>query len=497
MESDQSVTRRVLITATALLVGLVAGIVVWQYWPADCGGRFSGMSKTDTGECVGIVRSSEVLDPSLKDVFDKFQTENEAATVGSEYVKVVLLTPLTVAADGTPSAISLDQIRYSLEGAFTAMYRANNSRDFGDPSAVKIQVLLANQGSRQEDNDDLVEDIIAQDEAQHPVVAVVGLGSSFVGTKTIATKLADLDKGIPIVTAVASADSLDANDVSRLRSVSPSNTAYAKALRSFLESQETLKSGIVVADKNNDLYTKSLRGAFNRELASYTKFPELSFTGGTIDTNATPGVFFPVVTNICNAVNDSINPLDMVFYAGRVADFKAFADSLENRTCVSNPLTVLVGATGFNAAQQYAGVLDKGNVTVIYATSADAPAWLGRQPGTPEGFARFAEQFRNSGFAESSLSDGYAIMHHDALVSAASAIRLAAQGRSVPPALDVDTQFSNLNLAYAVRAASGTLSFPDAANGRAVGKLIPIRQIGLKTSIQLPANPIPYVTMAA
>jgi len=495
MASDQSTARKVLITATALLVGLAAGIIAWQYWPADCGGRFSGMSKTDTGECIGIVGSSDILDASLKDVFDKFQTENNTVTTGSEYVKVVLLTPLTVPTNGASAAISLDQIKYSLEGAFTAMYRANRSPDFGDPSAVKIQVLLANQGSRQEDSDDLVKNILDQDEERHPIVAVVGLGSSFVGTKTVAAKLAGNEKRIPLVTAVASADSLDADDVPRLRSVSPSNTAYAKALRSFLETQETLKSGIVVADKNNDLYPRSLRESFNSELASYTKFPELSFTGGTIDTNAAPGVFVPVVTNICNAVNDQANPLDMIFYAGRVADFKALADSLENRTCVLKPITVLVGATGFNAAQQYAEVLNKGNVTVLYATSADAPAWIGGEPGTPEGFEDFAESFRSKGFAESSLADGYAIMHHDALASAASAIGLAAQGRPVPTAQDVDTQFSNLSLASTVRAASGTLSFPDAAIGRAVGKVIPIRQIGLKTS-QLPTDRIPYVTMA-
>jgi len=64
-DQDQSTARKILITATALLVGLAAGIVAWQYWPADCGGRFSGMSKTDTGECIGIVGSSEILDASV------------------------------------------------------------------------------------------------------------------------------------------------------------------------------------------------------------------------------------------------------------------------------------------------------------------------------------------------------------------------------------------------------------------------------------------------
>src|SRR5262249_62233630 len=122
------------------------------------------------------------------------------------YVKVALLTPLTVARQPLASAMSLDQIKFSLEGSLTALHRINHFADFGDPNAVQIQLLLVNQGSRQEYSDALIKQILDQSRPDdHPLVAVVGLGSSFTGTEATAKALADL--GIPMVRGVASADS--------------------------------------------------------------------------------------------------------------------------------------------------------------------------------------------------------------------------------------------------------------------------------------------------
>ena len=101
-----------------------------------------------------------------------------------------------------------------------------------------------------------------------------------------------------------------------------------------------------------------------------------------------------------------------------MADFRVFAQVLAGRTCRQTPLAVLVGATGFSAAQQYVDVLDQGNVTVIFSSSANAPEWIRGSADTPEGFAAFLTQFRARGFADASLNDGYAIMYHDAVASA-------------------------------------------------------------------------------
>lgn len=470
-------------------------IALYVVLPRGCGGMLSGGSTASTGECVGLVADSTALDPQLRNTAEKILKENtDVSRAAGPYVKIALLSPLTTARSGA-SAMSLDQIKFSLEGSFAALYRVNHSVDFGDPNAVRIQLLLANQGSRQEYSDAVVKQILDQSETDHPVVAVVGLGSSFPGTATTAKAFAD--RGIPMVSAVASATNLEMETYKTLHSVSPSNRDYALALKRLLDdpsSSPGLHNGIIVQDLNDDPYTKTLKEAFVTILQGYVKFPAIPFKGGAAGSSIVSDVFAPVVTNLCNAVNDAKTPLDTVFFAGRVADFRMFAEALEGRTCQKTPLAVLVGATGFHAAQQYSKVLERGNVTVIYSSSADGPAWVKGANDAPEGFGRFLSAYRERGFADVSLTDGYAIMYHDALATAAQATRLAALGSTIPQPAEVNVQFGNLTRAYAVRAASGTFSFADRPDGRAMGKVVVYRQIGFSTPYRLPASPAPYVT---
>jgi hypothetical protein len=383
--------------------------------------------------------------------------------------------PLTVSR-ARPSALFLSQILGSLEGSYTALYRANHARDFGDPSVVEMQLLLANQGSLQDADPDFINGIVKLSQPDHPVVAVIGLGSSVPNTETAVKYLAQ--QGIPLVNAAASADSL--TKLHLLWSVTPSNTEYATQLKSFLDHQQiTLRSGIIVYDRNPDLYTQSLARAYHEQLGHYVIFPDQPFQGSTMDTRARPDVYFPIVTNLCNAANDRSAPLDTVFYAGRMADFGPFAEALTARTCRERSLTIVLVATGGLAtAQEYEKTLASSNVKLIVMTSSDSPAW-GRNltaPDTPRGYAAFLAAYHGNGFVDD-LLDGYAIAHHDALVTAAQAIRLAALGTQphAPNPEDVAGQFGRLNLAYAVPAASGLLSFPP-EGGRATGRRVSIEQ---------------------
>jgi len=81
------------------------------------------------------------------------------------------------------------------------------------------------------------------------------------------------------------------------------------------------------------------------------------------------------VTNLCNAANDPNTPLDMVFFAGRVADFVAFTAGLKARTCIQRSLTVVIVATAAADAQTYANTLTSSNVKVVAATSSDSASW--------------------------------------------------------------------------------------------------------------------------
>jgi hypothetical protein len=476
-----------------VLTGLVAGVITWRLWPDACGGVFSGFRFNDeeNRECIGITDGSYLFnDPGeaaddadratmerINAVQDRIAAENSEVATADRYVKVVLLMPLTVS-QARPSAMSLQHILHSLEGAYTGLMRANHTTDFGDPSATRLQLLLANQGSQLEAGTDFIDDILEVSQPDHPVVTVVGMGVSQENTKTAAGRLAA--RGIPMVSAITSAD--DLTDLPLLWNISPSNTEYAQALRRFLDGQEVLKSGIIVFDNNPDLYTLSLANAYRAELgADYIQDPDQSYQGSTVESPAAPTVFDPVVKNICNAARRPDAPLQMVFYAGREADFDEFSQALKNRICDDRPLAVLLASTGlFNATEDYTNDLKNSNITIIHASASDSAGWGMNVDGTPTGYPPFLDAYHMyvSG-DDNDLADGYAIAHHDAVVTTAQAIRLTASSipTKIPDAPNVASNgLALLNLEYQVLAASGTLSF-SSEGGRADGRDIPIRQI--------------------
>lgn len=483
------------VAATILLDGCGGGSNIWR-------------TEAPHRECIGVSDGGDFFnDPGGKDaaarevierinsVQEKIAAENETVAQEPQYVKVVLLMPLTVSEE-RPSAIPLSQIQHSLEGVYTAQRRINQSTVFGDPNAPKLQLLLANQGSRQDISARFVERVLGVSDTEHPLVGVIGLGSSVENTDKLVETLGSEENKIPMVSAITSSDTLTGRP--NLWSVSPSNVQYAQTIRNLLDQQGrgSLRSGLIVRDSNRDPYTRTLSDAFQAHLRPYVKFPELTYRGGTIEQPATSRVFAPVVTNLCNAANSRQSPLDMVFYAGRVADFQGFAEALEVRICKNRPLAVLVGATGFADAQRYEGILRNGNVTVIYASSSDPALWGRNGTGTPPDFAAFSDAFVRSGFDRADLVDGLAIAHHDAFATIAMATRLAAQGEDIPEPEDVASQFNQLVLAYQVPAASGRLSFPSSARGRAVTRVIPLRQIGTSTPFLLPEDLKPYEVTA-
>jgi len=484
--------------------------------PEGCADAPEGirLNSAEHGECIGITDGGYIFTPAeggdlgeadraaaaeIAEVQKKLLEENRRVVKSGDYVKVALLSPLTVSKK-IPSTMSLQQIRDTLQGTYTALVRANRSSVFSDPAAVQIQLLLANQGSQQEAGTRFVEGLTAVSEPDHPLVAVVGLGSSVENTEKVARDLAG--RGVPMVSAVTSADTL--TGIEGLWSVSPGNSQYAQALKEFLDrpDQRELKNGIIVHDRNEDPYTTTLRAAYETVLDSYVRYPSQDYAGSTAEQPLAPNAFRPVIDNLCAATGRQDDPLDVVFFAGRLADFEVFAQYLDERICRQDPLTVMVGATGFAGAEKYGDLLKGANVTVVYATSSDSQSWGAGEKGTPRHYTDFQKAFLSHGSDSADLRDGYAIAHHDALATAATAIGLAAIPRKqdtsarLPTPQDVKAQFSRLNLANVVRAASGELSF-EPSGGRAAGRSIPLRPVGSNSQVPaLPDGLTPYVAPA-
>jgi len=184
-------------------------------------------------------------------------------------------------------------------------------------------------------------------------------------------------------------------------------------------------------------------------------FPPQIFTRTTIDTDAAPGLFSPII-----------------------------AKALQNKVCRSVPMTVMTAGSDLGAIlRKQEEQLRAGNLTVVFAGTVDATGWGQNVPWTPERYPDFLSAFQARGFDPGNLDDAGAIMTHDALLTATQAVRLAATGGSpallrIPTTGDVRRQLLNLNGLQAVPGASGTLSFSfsQTGAGNPRGKLVPVFQ---------------------
>lgn len=442
--------RRVALVVVGLVLVIAAGWGVNTLVHA-CGGLWDGVTEID-GECVGVTDGSHVFDPELADVEKKIAEENvRVAASGQRAVTLALLEPMTA---NPTSALSIDAMRNALEGAYTAQHRANHG-EFGDPNPL-IRLVLANEGSRQDQWRPVVHQLAEMVDDKIPLVAVAGLGVSVTQTRLAAEELAA--RGIPMFSARTTADELNHANIRGFVRVVPPVRKYVESLRNYLQRRPELDSAILVFDSNSDdkdnpdLHTRSLRNNMRDVLSGLIKFSAQSFTGRANPGEATPLLFGNIVSNIC-----AVQP-KVVLFGGRRADLPNFLTALEGRVCRDAPMTVATAAIGLPGVKEREAELREKKITVINATVTDPLGWANSAPGTPEHFAEFRSQFGERGFDPARL-DGDTISAHDAVVTAVTAIRLAASPNSVPAPADVRGQQLNLNNLHSVPGAGGRLSF--------------------------------------
>lgn len=472
-KSGRSRRRRTLIGITTAVVVAVVG-TVWTTFEViqTCGSLGSGVHRVD-GECVGVTDSSYLFDPAFADVQKKIADENVAVRAeSSSYVTVALLSLLTPTVTSAPSTAG---VRSGLEGAYTAQRRINDSIP-PSSSSPQIQLVLANQGNTDEQWQPVADQLAEMTRGNHPLVAVIGLGVSTEQTRQRASRLSEYR--IPMVGSVITADGLDHTNIPGLIRVAPSNQDYVNALRRYVDSRIDLQSAVVVYDTNSDsgadLFTKTLKEGLEQEMQHLIQQrPPLPFVGASIPTDASPGRFDIITPNICSVKTD------VVFYAGREVDLGGFLQSLEGRQCRSTPLTVLTGGADLGATlKEWEQRLSAAKLTVVSAGITDPEGWERGGEGTPQSYGAFLSAFRDYGFDDKNLSDGEAIMMHDALLTAEQAVRLATPGKTPPTAANVRSVLLNLTGQYQVQGASGTLSFNSSPTGAGNprGKLIPVLQ---------------------
>ncbi|TLQ43792.1 bifunctional serine/threonine-protein kinase/ABC transporter substrate-binding protein [Streptomyces marianii] len=423
-------------------------------------------------ECVGVadpIIRSDAFGPELRTIVGKIAQENQrvaeaaASDKRKPFVRVALVMPYS-ANDNSP--LSWTAIRESLAGAYTAQCRANacpglkERSTTGLPGTVPgVQLLLANEGSRQQHWETVADQLAGMRSGNHPVVGAVGLGVSLPETQRLADRLSELK--IPAVGGPLTATSLQSP---YLFKTSPSNLEHITAVRKHLGRLGDEQQGFLVYDNNDDLYVKTLREAFDQEFKKIIGTRRTGYSGTNAGKDVVPNLFGQSVQNICYSNSD------LVFYAGRDNDFPEFIKALANRgLCdqagVLSPITIVTcwsGRSALSGNPQRVKKLARDKITVVDVSVLSPESWK-TSGSNPPGFTSFRTSFKELGHTDNELGDGYAIMNHDAVLTVAWAAESFANqtGGSVPSSQDVYNQIINLHGANWVAAASGNLEFFD------------------------------------
>jgi hypothetical protein len=479
--------RNVGLALAAIVVVAAAGIATnVALQPPGLVACATGIVRLD-GDCVGVTDGSYPFDPSDRALVaaercvldeNKYvadQRQRTASHPSAVTVTVAFLGPLT------STGLTTGRVPHQLEGACTAQHRVN--RDGLAGSSPLIRLVLANEGRNEGQWQRVVGQIEGMQYGPDHLVAVVGLGLSQKETVLAAKMLSRA--GIPMVGDVITADGLDTQGtgllldgkpvgkIPGLTRVTPSVGTEVTALGDYLR-RGAFSSAILVTDRNgNDLYSSDLASDFRAQLASL--LPAGSGGDEPFDGPHEKNEFDQIARNLCGD-----KPPDLVLYAGREQYLPDFLKYLSQRECQADKITVVTGsdASALTQDRNVPGYLKAAPITVLYAVLTDPMALDSAANPFQLQFRSFRTAFQDRQFAVGDLDDGWAIMSHDALLTATRAIRNAAGQTDVAP--NAGSVLGQLYLLKTsknpVDGAGGTFQL-DGDSGDPVGRLLPLFQL--------------------
>lgn len=461
-------TRRRVLVLVAVVILALGGVTWWVLGgladqaaqctgvPARTGDGYSLNRQETDGQCVGWLTDLDFAfgsdDPVMTKVVGKIVAENRrVAGSGQPYVRVAVMMPMTAKPD---SKLSAGPIAHALEGAYTAqIYTNGGPTPYGDPKP-QIQLVLANIGNDQGAWPTVVAGLGTLTTGEHPLLAVAGMGVSVPQTRDAAKEL-NTRWQLPSIGSVLTADTMTTRKADGgaekpgLFKVSPSNHAYVRSLAEALGSSAT--TGFLVRDRNPDDYVQTLGDDFVDVFAPLSLNNHQSwFNGSTPPSTGSTALFQEAVESI------SIENPAVVFYAGRDADFPRLVRSLKFRRGASaaRQLVIAAGVTGLvvvpgdqpgtDAAPLTTRDLADAKVTILAASSTAPDDWA-QGKSAPSQYPVFRNAFMTgaAGFPKDDLADGYAVMHHDAVAAAVTAIRsMYAQKQALPVPADIRDQLT-------------------------------------------------------
>jgi hypothetical protein len=174
---------------------------------------------------------------------------------------------------------------------------------------------------------------------------------------------------------------------------------------------------------------------------------------------------------------------DLIYFAGRGLDLRSFVAALsENGACLLHSVTIMSGDDTDNLIGSRLPLSGDIHVQVLYTAVAYPGEWqdFSGDPAYQANYADFADEFtRTYRFPAGDLSDGGAMMDHDAVVTA---VQAAQDDPGTDPA-SVANFLSTIDCHSAVPGASGFIAFAQ-NTGNQIDKAIPILQIAEDGSLR-------------
>lgn len=415
-------------------------------------------------ETIGVT-DSVAFRPEYADAMRTLRKQNDAALKGP-YVTVAVAGPMS---DGDPRDL------HRLEGAIAGQHDANLH---GKPY---IRLVIANMGARERYWAPIARSLRDDVDGEGHLRAVAGMGLSQVET----TKAMDevWQTGVPIISDMTTADTIHATATRPFVRIGPHTGQQLYALGRYLRPRLAgHKAMLVESSDPKDLYTQALTHDFKRYL------------NGPLDAGGADPLTFgadrdhefdQIVRLLCGR-----RGIDTIYYAGRAADLPAFLWYVGRRPgCAQGTITVittsdtsrLLAATPENQAVRtalsnsdrptdllFTSLADRGYLEHSPATGTPGPR-LGAH--TPMGMLHTT--FTQLGFPLDDLDTGWAIMEHDAIVTAAEAVRNAGSGGIPRPSAVASMLRYMPDPGNAVQGASGAVTL-DPVTGNRRKPVVPV-----------------------
>jgi ABC-type branched-subunit amino acid transport system substrate-binding protein len=450
-----------------IVVVLLAGAVLWWNPPwQQCG---AGLTE-ENDVCVGLSLDSGPLrdDDPLADLEALIADRN--AQAGENSKTVVVLENLTP--DPDVDSTPIEFIRHEVQGAIAAAWPR--------PDTTGVKLLLANFGSNAEHWREAVGQIVANAESRH-IAAVTGIGISLQNTRDAIAELSH--QGIVTIGATVTADDLnvDANGkrIKNFFRVGPTNSDEAHAAVNYIAKLPKRRTMLVTDVNEADTYAGTLAKAFTEQQLVPIQFSKKydSLEGqltGTSRDEYLQKLFRGMHSDICTAQPD------VIYFAGRGVDLRSFVHALSNDGACQQlrSVTVISGddtATLVGAKLPLSGDIA---VTPLYTALAYPDQWkmfTGNDAALTyqQNYTDFINAFTGThGFAADALSDGAAMIEHDAV---ATAVKAAEDDPSDSPP-SVTNFVANIDCNSAVAGATGFIAFRQ-DSGNQIDKVLPILRI--------------------